>query len=95
MNMKTLARLLAILAPYIVGIAAAIMIIALVQFNQTQYVVKETSAYTRVSNCIVAKVAYTSVKQSDVEKCYQQVEKGSGIKLERFDTQTSTQPTNQ
>jgi hypothetical protein len=82
------------IAPWLIGIAGIMIVIGLYQENVTQYKVVETSAYTRVTNCIVAKNGYQQIKQLDVEKCYQQVEKESHIKLERFDTQTQTQPTN-
>lgn len=82
------------IAPALIAIAAVLTILGLFEQNQTVYSVKQTNAYTRVSNCILGKSAYTPVKQSDVEKCYQTVEKDAHIKLKRFDYDTAPQPKN-
>lgn len=88
-SLKTIPLVLAALAPYIIGIATALIIVAVIEMNQTQYTVKETAAYTRVSNCIVAKSGSKTSTPLGVETCYKQVEKDSHIPLERFDNEIS------
>lgn len=79
------------LAPILIAVAAVLMVVTIMQIDETKYQVKETAAYTRVSNCVVAKVANPPTTQDDVEKCYQQVEKDSQINLERFDFQVNNE----
>jgi len=76
------------LAPVLLVLAGVLLIVSLLKLDRTQYTVKETAAYTRVSNCIVAKVSNPDTTVIDVEQCYTQVEKDSGVPLERFDKQT-------
>jgi len=78
------------LAPVLLGVAGVLLIITLFQLDETKYAVKETAAYTRVSNCIVSKGSNDRTSE-DVEKCYVQVEKDSGIPLERFDQQVNNE----
>lgn len=75
------------LAPILIVVAAILLVITLSQLDKTKYLVKETAAYTRVSNCIVAKSGSSERTAESVESCYAQVEKDSGIPLERFDKQ--------
>ena len=79
------------LAPILLFVAAIMLMVLIFQVNKTKYAVKETAAYTRVSNCVIAKVANPPTTQEDVEKCYTQVEKDSHIPLERFDFQTNNE----
>lgn len=81
------------LAPILIFVAAILLVITMSQLGKTKYAVKETAAYTRVSNCIVAKVANPPTTQVDVEQCYVQVEKDSDIPLERFDSQVHNEST--
>lgn len=73
-------------APWLIGLAAILLVLLIGTVNKTTDAVKETSAYTRVSNCILGKSG-TPFTQEDIELCYVQVEKNTGIQLERFDTQ--------
>lgn len=77
-------------ALFILAIAAIMIAYLVIGINKTNYKVRETAAYTRASNCIVARLASDSIKQKEIEDCYVQVEKGSGISLERFDKQTNS-----
>lgn len=74
-------------APWLIGLAAILLVLLIGSVNKTTDAVEETSAYTRVSNCVIAKVANPPTTQEDVELCYVQVEKNTDIQLERFDTQ--------
>lgn len=69
-------------------VATAVLVLLMISLSNTSRHVDETSAYTRVSNCIVAKLAGATIPQIEIEKCYVQVEKETGISLERFDMQT-------
>ena len=94
-NNYRLEKFLAVGAPYMVGIAFIIVIIASFELNRASERVRETEAYTRVSNCIVAKVASPPTDQEAVELCYAQVEKSTGLDLERFGYQVEGQNTRQ
>lgn len=76
------------LAPWLIGIASVLLIILIYQISKTGSKVAETEAYTRVTNCIVAKSANPEFTQDEIERCYIQVEKNTGESLERFDFQT-------
>lgn len=73
------------LAPVVMIVAAVILVALFVEQSRTTQVIDETGAYIRVSNCIDAKVASPPTTQEEVEKCYVQVEKQTGISLQRFD----------
>jgi len=89
MNSKiTFESVLAKIGLYVLFVAAILVAVLFVKVGQTNKKVAETSAYTRVTDCIVGKVANPPTSQADVEKCYVQVEKATGISLERFDKQT-------
>ncbi len=75
------------LVPLLICIAGIMLIFVILQLGQTSNSVAETAAYTRVSNCIVAKSANPDFTQDEIERCYVQVEKNTGISLERFDFQ--------
>lgn len=77
------------LVPFLLVAAAIMLLVTMTQVSKTKYAVKETAAYTRVTNCIVAKTATRT--QDDIERCYIQVEKDSGIALERFDEQRNNE----
>lgn len=89
--MNRIERMLSKIALPIIGVALVLLVIMLVRLNQTSRSVEETSAYTRVSNCIVAKVAEPPTVQDEVEQCYVQVEKDTGVTLQRFDEQTGNE----
>lgn len=74
-------------APLLIFIAAALLVFLIFQLGKTSKAVTETSAYTRVSNCILGKSANPPFTQEEIEKCYIQVEKDTGVQLERFDRQ--------
>lgn len=84
-------KLFVTLAPVLLVVAAILLIITMFQLDETKYTVKETAAYTRVSNCIVAKNSGAVRAPDSVEKCYIQVEKDSDLKLERFDEQLNNE----
>lgn len=86
-------RIFVNLAPILIAVAAVLLVVLMYQLDRTKYAVQETAAYTRVSNCMVAKVMTPPTTQEDVEKCYVQVEKDSNISLERFDYQINNENT--
>lgn len=73
--------------PYMIVLLAIGIVFLTTRLAATTQEVKETSAYTRVSNCIVAKSANQELTQDGIERCYIQVEKNTGVSLERFDEQ--------
>jgi len=75
------------LTPWLIVIASVLFVVLMFQVVRTNLAVKETSAYTRVSNCIVAKSASMKFTQDEIERCYIQVEKDTHVHLERFDFQ--------
>lgn len=75
------------IAPWLIALAAILLFITLAQLGKTSRAVEVTSAYTRVSNCILGKSAYLPLKERDIEKCYTQVEMTTDIELQRFDNQ--------
>jgi len=75
------------IAPIVIGVASLLIIVLMLQLNKTNKKVAETSAYTRVTNCIVSASAVPSFTQEEIERCYVQVEKNTHISLERFDEQ--------
>jgi hypothetical protein len=75
--------------PYMIVLLALGIIYLTTRLAATTQEVKETAAYTRVSNCIVAKVANPPTTQDDIERCYVQVEKNTGKSLERIDEQVN------
>lgn len=79
-------------APYLIVIAGLLLLGVMLQLGKTNERVAETEAYTRVTNCIVAKSGTTTRNFEDVEECYVQVEKNTGRSLERFDEQTNNEP---
>lgn len=72
----------------VIVIALVMLVFLMIGLNKTSKSVQETSAYTRASNCIVAKLAHAPVTQEGIELCYIQVERSTDIPLERFDMQT-------
>jgi hypothetical protein len=78
-------------APWLIAVAAVVLIFTLFQVSKTGQSAQETSAYTRVSNCIVAKSANPEFTQDEIERCYVQVEKDTGVSLIRFDEQINNE----
>lgn len=66
--------------------AGLLLLILIFKIGKTATDVQVTSAYTRVSNCILAKNAIGRT-QAEIEDCYKQVEQDTGITLKRFDKQ--------
>lgn len=85
MKIKHVENIFIKLAPWLIACAAVLLIFTIGQLSKTSNAVEETSAYTRTSNCILGKSAKLPVLQEDIEECYEQVERDSGISLERFD----------
>lgn len=71
--------------PYVIVLLTVLIIFFTARLAANTEDVQETSAYTRVTNCIVAKGAST---QAEKELCYVRVEKDTDKSLERFDEQT-------
>jgi len=71
--------------PWIILVAAILLVFLIFQLGKTSEKVAETEAYTRVTNCIVSKVSSPPLAAQDVELCYVQVEKETGVSLQRFD----------
>jgi len=80
-------RFFLLVMPYMIVLLALGVIYLTTRLAATTEEVKETSAYTRVTNCIVSKVANPPTSQDDIELCYVQVEKNTDQSLERFDEQ--------
>lgn len=86
-TMNSVEELFIKLAPWLIVVAAILLVVTIARIDNTSEAVKETSAYTRVSNCIVAKSAYLPIKERDIETCYVQVEQDTDIPLKRFDNE--------
>lgn len=88
-NESNMQRYFLAVAMLIIGIAAALLFMTFTELGKTTDEVRRTSAYTRVTNCILGKSANPPMTQTEIEKCYAQVEKNTKIELERFDYQTA------
>lgn len=80
-------RAIVTLAPFLIGFASLLLVVLIIQLGKTSEQVSDTQAYTRVTNCVVSKVANPPTTQEAIELCYTQVEKDTGVHLQRFDTQ--------
>lgn len=80
-------RFFAKVGPWIILLAAGLLVFLILQIDKTNAKVSETEAYTRATNCIVARGAQPGFTQAEVEQCYVEVEKKTGLSLQRFDEQ--------
>lgn len=70
--------------PWIILIAAGMLMVLIFQLNNTGEKVVETQAYTKVTNCIVNKASDNRVSIEEIEHCYNEVENELKIELDRF-----------
>lgn len=88
---STVERLFINLSPLIIGIAAILLFFLIIRLNKTSQDVQVANAYSMVSNCILGKSANPPFMQHEIEACYIQVEKVTGVSLERFDEQLNNE----